>query len=72
MFDHINVRFFLFLKVLIKGYFRAKFQLPAVSLSKVSLGGGGGGGNFYPPIIHRTPIKKPIQNRVKPDTFHVK
>ena len=55
--------FFWFLKVLIKGYFRAKFQLPNLSLSKFSLGGRG---NFYPPTpsIHCTSIKKPIQNRV--------
>ena len=75
IFDHISAKtkhnssifclFFCFLKVLIKGYFRAKFQLPTVSLSNVSLGEERWGVIFTAPRIHRTSIKKPIQNRVK-------
>ena len=58
--------FFWFLKVIVKGYFRTKFQPPTVSLSKVSVGGWG---NFYPiPPFHRTSIKKPIQNKVNKRT----
>ena len=50
------------LKVIIKDYFHAKFQLHSVFLSKVSLGEGGV--VFTPTPIHQTPIKKPILNWV--------
>ena len=56
--------FFLFLKVLRKGYFGAKFKLPIVSLPKVSLEVGEVILTALSPI-QRTSIKKRIQNRVK-------
>ena len=60
--------FFWFLKVLIKGYVHAKFQLPTVSPSF----------SIYnpPPIppflpIYWTSMKKPIQNKVKGCTHYI-
>ena len=51
-----NLRtFFFFLKVLIKGYFHAKFQLPTVSLFPIHTV------SPFPNPIHRTSIQKSIQ-----------
>ena len=56
-FKQISFFFFWFSKTLVKGYFRAKFQLPTVPLSKFII--------FTFPTIHRMSIKSPFRIELK-------